>query len=95
VYFSSTLFQEVIREAYPLNESKLRKHRIQETIGPTHEGVEGISQNEGKGQSQAQLCLRLGEPQMELGTKAGRTVSPRKKLRQKKHMMCLEMWEKY
>lgn len=68
---------------YPLNESKPRKHRIQQTTGPTHEGVEGISQNEGKGQSQARLCLRLGEPQMELGTKAGRTMSPRKRERQK------------
>lgn len=51
-----------IREAYALNESKPRKHRIQETKGPTHEGVEGISQNEGKVQSQVQLCLGLGEP---------------------------------
>lgn len=40
-----------IREAYALNESKPRKHRIQETKGPIHEGVEGISQNEGKVQS--------------------------------------------
>lgn len=80
---------------YPLNESKPRKHRIQQTTGPTHEGVEGISQNEGKGQSQARLCLRLGEPQMELGDKGWKDNVSKEKSKTEKHRMCLEMWGKY
>lgn len=55
--------------------------RKQET---THKGVKGISQNEDKGQSQGHLCLKLGEFQMELGAKSGRTMSPRKRVGQKK-----------
>lgn len=50
MYFSSTLLQEAIREAHPLNKSKQRKHGIQETTYPTPEDVEGISQNEGERQ---------------------------------------------
>lgn len=92
MYFSSTLLQEAIREAHPLNKSKQRKHGIQETTYPTPEDVEGISQNEGERQPPVSAVSPAWRTPEGAGTDAGRARSPRKRVRQKKHTMCLEMW---
>lgn len=83
MFFSRALFQENTGEAHRLNKSKPRRNGKQDTI---QEGAERTFQNKGKGQSQKSAVPQAGETQ-----RLRRTMSPRKTVREKNYMTCLEM----
>lgn len=96
MYFKRVCFSRVLlQEAHTLNESKQRKNETQEITDPTPEGVDGISQNESNGKSHGRAVPWAWRAPKGAGTKTQKAMSPRKRVGQKKHMVCLEVWEIY